>query len=560
MLLKNQGESELLMKRIALFLLTLFLCGELLFLMIIYNVRISQEVPRYEHVVIIGVDGAGAFFKQASTPNMDRIFANGATTYEMRMSMPSASAEGWGSILHGVKPEFHNLTNERAWHTPFPIHSPYPSVFLLLHVQRPNATAASFACWNSINVGIIEQDIGVYKDTAQDDVLTTKIEDYLDTAVPNLMFVHFNLSDSVGEEYGFGSSEHLAVLADTDVLIGRIYDKYGEIGVLDQTLFLVTSDHGGTPDGRHGGDSDAEMNVFFGASGAQLVSGTIGACEGRDVAAIAAAALGLRRPETWTGCIPGNLFLNVDAEERQEMELPIHPFRAHQAKATPDVNDDRFITNLLERDKWQAAMTFDGHSKNVEGLLNAVGHGEITYQEGYYGQAASLENGYVTLENAIIGSNNFTVAAWIKTNGEIADPILCSAKNWSSGQNDGFALALCDTEYCFNVAGGSNERVDIEPNYPLDIREGWSHLLVSVDREARTVIFYVDFIKYYVDVLPESFDKMSFSPLTFNIGQDATGEYPHKLTTVIDEFLLYSDAMTDADIAVLANYYAQLPK
>ena len=65
----------------------------------------------YERVVIIGVDGGGAYFKYADTPNLDRIFENGAVTYTALVSYPSVSAQGWGSILHGVTPDLHRLTN-----------------------------------------------------------------------------------------------------------------------------------------------------------------------------------------------------------------------------------------------------------------------------------------------------------------------------------------------------------------------------------------------------------------------------------------------------------------
>ena len=33
---------------------------------------------RYSRVILLGVDGAGIFFAQADTPNMDKLFENGA--------------------------------------------------------------------------------------------------------------------------------------------------------------------------------------------------------------------------------------------------------------------------------------------------------------------------------------------------------------------------------------------------------------------------------------------------------------------------------------------------
>ena len=35
---------------------------------------------RYSHVIVVGIDGAGAFIKDANTPNFDRVFSDGVVT------------------------------------------------------------------------------------------------------------------------------------------------------------------------------------------------------------------------------------------------------------------------------------------------------------------------------------------------------------------------------------------------------------------------------------------------------------------------------------------------
>ena len=84
---------------------------------------------KYAHVVVVGVDGAGAFFREAETPCFDRIFANGAVTYGALASNPSISAECWGSMLLGVGPEIHKLTNGIVSSVPYPTDAEHPSVF-----------------------------------------------------------------------------------------------------------------------------------------------------------------------------------------------------------------------------------------------------------------------------------------------------------------------------------------------------------------------------------------------------------------------------------------------
>ena len=53
---------------------------------------------KVSHVIVIGVDGAGSFFRQAETPNLDRIFARGAKTEaDMRILMRLARQAGWAA-------------------------------------------------------------------------------------------------------------------------------------------------------------------------------------------------------------------------------------------------------------------------------------------------------------------------------------------------------------------------------------------------------------------------------------------------------------------------------
>ena len=110
-----------------------------------------QEEPTmdtYQYVVVIGVDGAGAYFQRAQTPCIDEIFQNGAVTYKMLTSKPTISAQCWGSMLHGVTPEFHGLTNAIVAATAYP--------------QTPSSPASSVSsakmirmrCWHPSATGI----------------------------------------------------------------------------------------------------------------------------------------------------------------------------------------------------------------------------------------------------------------------------------------------------------------------------------------------------------------------------------------------------------------------
>lgn len=124
---------------------------------------------------------------------MDKIFENGSTTYNALTSLPSISAECWGSMLHGVEPEVHKLTNSIVGSERYDINSEYPSFFRVIRENYPDANLASFCNWDPINYGIIEENLNVHMEHDDDEPLTDKIIDYINKND----FVQFSFSLTV---------------------------------------------------------------------------------------------------------------------------------------------------------------------------------------------------------------------------------------------------------------------------------------------------------------------------------------------------------------------------
>ena len=512
----------------------------------------------YKNVIIIGVDGGGAFFQNTSTPNMDAIFKKGAVSYRTKTSYPTISAQCWGSMLHSVLPEFHRLTNGTVGSRPFKPDSPYPSIFRVVKEAFPNANMASFCNWNPINVGIIEDNLGVVKGTGSDPEVANKVVQYIQGNDPTLVFVQFDSVDGAGHGHGYGSSEHLAAITAVDALIGQIYNALKNKSLLDDTLFIVSADHGGTPGGSHGGDTDAERYVFLGVAGSTVVEGGgIQDPEVRDIAAISAYAFGLDFPETWTGIVPGGLFQGVEAMERHEMEpedIPVSENRKHQTEPTPALDN---VKSLLEGHNVIAYFPLDGDEKDALGKVETVTTGKLYYSDAYYGKGADMSDGYITLKDVAVGTNSFSVALWIKTNGVPSDPCIISNKNWNSGGNAGFVLSIrSDEDIKFN-AGNNGDRMDAGAGLPLDYKAGWMHVILVVDRDKNKIRLFYDFASELDYEIPESLRNVSFDALDLNIGQDGTGHYGAHLAAQLDEFIITADALSDEDIAKLKAYYVK---
>ena len=285
----------------------------------------TAEIPApaepkiYDHVLIIGVDGGGAFFKDTETPNLDRIFEDGNVTYEARTGVPAISAHSWTSLLHGVTYAAHQISNGDAENYPYPVDSPYPSIFRVILEDDPDAHVASICGWEAQNKGIVEDDIGVVKITVpeSDIKLSETVCNYVkENGAPKLLYTVFDEADVAGHGYGWGSERHLGSITNIDALIGLIYDSYEEAGVLEDTLIMVTADHGGY-ERDHGGNMDCEKYIMFAAAGESVIkNGAAQDMNIRDVAAIAAYALGLECPESWTARVPAGLFEGVGGGER----------------------------------------------------------------------------------------------------------------------------------------------------------------------------------------------------------------------------------------------------
>ena len=513
----------------------------------------------YQYVAILGVDGAGRFFQQANTPNIDSIFANGAKTYGC-LDPVSISAQSWGSMLHGVTANYHKLTNsvieDSSYH--YPADSSYPSVFRVIDEADTNAKLASIVNWNPINTGIVEEGLGenmTKQTTSSDAGVCTLVCNYLDEQIPTLLFVQFDSVDAAGHSNGWGNSGFLNAITTVDGYIGQIFAKYQAAGVLDETLFIVTADHGGSGSG-HGGSDDNNVLSMFAARGNTVVNGgAIGDMENRDVAAIVTYALGLENPAGWTARVPSGLFEGVTAQDRPiPMNNNQSSERYHVTTSPASALDSSLASKLY---LW---LPLDGDVTN--GQSKTTTQHDILYfsDNGYYDGCVAFDDGYVSVSNYNPGTSDFSVSFWINTFGTTADPAILSNKNWASGANQGWILALQGSNIKFNVGNGSSRR-DVTFNLPSDYSDGWMHVILTVNHSANEIKLYYDFVEASGTV--GNNQNMNISGVSFtngstlNIGQDGTGVYSAHLPAFLDDVMIFNGALTASEVAALQTYYGK---
>jgi predicted AlkP superfamily pyrophosphatase or phosphodiesterase len=116
-----------------------------------------------------------------------------------------------------------------------------------------------------------------------------------------LMFVHFPNGDIAGHNFGWMSRKQLETYANNDQSFGYILDSLKSRGMYDNTLIIVTSDHGGH-DTTHGLNIPEDMTIPWIVSGPGILPMQLTTqVHTMDTAATAAFALGLPIPPEWDG-------------------------------------------------------------------------------------------------------------------------------------------------------------------------------------------------------------------------------------------------------------------
>lgn len=264
--------------------------------------------PDAKHVIVIGIDGLSPNgIINAETPVMKSMAANGAWAYHTRAVMPSSSGANWGSMLMGAGPEQHGIISN-SWRTDNLVLPPivarddnkFPTIFAVLRDEMPDAELGAILHWNPIS-NFIEDGVTNYMALPKTERETTDLAvDYIISRKPMFTFIHLDHVDGAGHGAGHGTPEYYLAVARADSLIGEIIQATKDAGIYEETVFIISSDHGGLGKG-HGGNTLAEMEIPFIVYGKNVKQNHAIAIPvfGYDVPATALFALGIDQPYEW---------------------------------------------------------------------------------------------------------------------------------------------------------------------------------------------------------------------------------------------------------------------
>lgn len=450
----------------------------------------------YKYVFMLGIDGMGAFNSKTETPNMDKLFKDKAVTYTALASKPTISAQCWTSMLTGAIPEVHGLTNDDM----HPIDG-LPTIFRIIKEACPDAETAAYSHWSPIVNSIISHDGGIDAyGTGADDDLCPEILEYLDTHSPKMLFIQFDSVDGAGHTHGYGFPGHLERITHVDAMLGQLVDQYKEKGIFDDTLFIVTADHGGTPYGGHGGWSDEERLVFLGVSGKNVMNGEIGETAMRDYPAIVLHALGVQapdfNPEGYAAQLPVGIFADAGVENRKPL-YPKYEIHEHEKRTQPTHDSPEYIGNFLETSRIRFWQTFENGIEDVTAQAKVTTERGIvkTYPNGYIGMGGEFGGGVLKAQG-IRHEDVFTFAFWFKTTSDTRWMDILSNKD---NEHDSFSIA----PYNDHVGIYIKEPDGTQANYILSAVESyedsscniWAHFMFEIDIPNEEINCYVNFKK-----------------------------------------------------------------
>ena len=282
----------------------------------------QQHEAKAKHVIMIGIDGwAAKSMAQASMPTVKgTLMTQGSYTLEKRSVLPSASAINWASTFMGVGTESHGYTKWNSQTPEIPSsalnsHGIFPTIYSVLKEQHPEARTALLCDWDGVKYVVDTLAVDdvmfhhhaslspVYGDEGGDPEKYTDLAvNYIKEQKPMFFTIYFDGLDHEGHTHGWYTDQYYAFETVLDGCIARIIQATKDAGIFDDTIFVLTADHGGIDKG-HGGMTLDEMLTPFILYGKGVKSGfhLTDAMMQYDVAATVAYILGLEQPQVWVG-------------------------------------------------------------------------------------------------------------------------------------------------------------------------------------------------------------------------------------------------------------------
>ena len=272
--------------------------------------RQDTSVPK---VLLVGLDGVRVdILAAAQTPVIDSLIAGGFFSGNAITRQRTVSGPGWSSMLIGAGQDKHLVRNNDFHGNAY---ARYPD--FLTRLEQLDTAYSTLAVVDWPPLGDTTDGGPLISDAVDTKILfngeemgypradSLSVEAAIEhLADPDLdaAFVYLGNIDVVGHETSSLSAEYRAAIEIADRQVGQMLAALRRRATYarEDWLVLLSTDHGRTDDGGHGGESPAEHNIFFLASGPSVRAGPIdGVPHIVDVAVTALTHLGVAIDPAW---------------------------------------------------------------------------------------------------------------------------------------------------------------------------------------------------------------------------------------------------------------------
>jgi predicted AlkP superfamily pyrophosphatase or phosphodiesterase len=207
----------------------------------------TAPAKKVQRIMIISLDGARPdVLLRGDAPNVRELCRRGCFTFWAQTIDFTVTLPAHTSMLTGVTPERHGVWTDSDWPRYDRTHPAVPTLFQLAKsAGLTTAMAAGKSKFDSLNVpGSLDWSY-VPQYYAPDLQVAQQAVDMIREHRPQVMLVHLPGPDSAGHRSGWGSDPQLESIHEVDSAVGLILNALQQVGLLDETVVIVTADHGG---------------------------------------------------------------------------------------------------------------------------------------------------------------------------------------------------------------------------------------------------------------------------------------------------------------------------
>jgi hypothetical protein len=239
----------------------------LILLLFLFPTFAALDDFKPSHVVVISLDGARPdAILQAETPNIQALAARGATSWTAQTVFPPATIPGHASMLTGLDVSEHGVD----WNDSSA--AIIETSTFLLKTQAAGYRVAmvvgkeKFSQFRQSDA--IDYTFAREGDRSVVDIAIQRLQDG-----DEVLFVHLPNPDYFGHSAGWMSDTYLFELRNTDAQVGRILAALDALHLTEETLVILTADHGGH-DREHGQNTPDDMTIPWIIAGPGVVAGS----------------------------------------------------------------------------------------------------------------------------------------------------------------------------------------------------------------------------------------------------------------------------------------------